>query len=103
MMRSESAFAFVAILALVPMIVRATAAGTLPMWLTTGLLIALMVVLTFSHKLFTVISALLSVVLFVLGNSHGRAEAGVLLGSVASLALMLFGFWVIFSGFRRSR
>lgn len=102
-MRSESAFAFVAILALIPMIMRATAAGTLPVWLTIGLLIALMVVLAFSHKLFTVISAILSVALFVLGNSTGRAEAGILLGALAALALMLFGFWVIFSGFRRSK
>ena len=102
-MRYQSAIAFVAIIALVPMIIRATAAHTLSMRMTIALLIGLMALLTFSHKLFTIVSASLSVGLFVLGNSHGRSEASVLLGAVLSLALMLFGFWLIFSGFRRTK
>jgi len=47
---TESAFAFIAILALVPMNVRATVAGTLRMSLTIGSLIALMVVLAFQPQ-----------------------------------------------------
>jgi hypothetical protein len=43
-------YAFVAILALVPMNVRATVAGTLRMSLTIGLLIALMAVLAFQPQ-----------------------------------------------------